>query len=142
MLDLNASIEPGKAAAGLALGDPVATLSQAGQLARHQLGDGHELLDFGSVRVWAKDGVIDQIGVLGGYTGRVGGTAIGIGSTIQQVVDAIGAVVEDDEDNLTVPAVAGLCFETEVWRDGGRGTVEENLDAKLTEIFVFAVRAS
>ena len=143
MLDLDATIEPGKAAAGVSIGDPVAKLSQAGRPTRTELLDGGELLDFGPVLVWAKGGAINQIGVRSGYTGYVGGTPIRIGSAIQQVVDAIGPIVEDDEDNLIAAHVPGLCFETEAWRgDPGSETVEENLDAKLTEIYVFAVQAS
>jgi len=143
MLDLRATIEPGKAAAGISLGDSVVHLSHAGLATKRELGGGAELLDFGPVRVWAKGGVVDQIGVRGEYAGYISGTAISVGSTIQQVMDAIGPVVEDDCDNLVVAHLPGLCFETGAWRgDPGGETVEENLDAKLTEIFVFAERAS
>ena len=111
MLDLDAAIEPGKAAAGLSIGDPVAGLPEATGSMRSRLDDGVELLDFGPVCVWVKNGVIDQIGVRRGYAGYVRGTTIGIGSSIQQVRDVLGPVVEDDEDNLIVAQVPGLCFE-------------------------------
>jgi hypothetical protein len=138
LLDLLAPIEPGQAAAGLAIGDAVSKLFQAGCSTSRKLADGLELLDFGSIRVWARGGIIDQIGVRGEYSGHLRGTTIGIGSTIQQVRDAIGPVLEDDEDNLIVSDLPGMCFETGTWR-GGR-TVEENLDAKLTDIFVFSCK--
>ena len=140
LIDLRAPIEPGKTAAGLSIGDAVEKLSQAGCSTTRKLADGLELFDFGPIRIWARGGVIDQIGVRGEYSGHVIGTTIGIGSTIQQVRDAIGPVLEDDEDNLIVAHLDGVCFETGTWR-GGR-TVEENLDAKLTDIFVFACKAS
>jgi CRISPR/Cas system-associated endoribonuclease Cas2 len=143
MLHLDAIIEPGKAAAGLSIGEPVAGLPEAAVATRSTLGDEIELFDFGPVRVWVKDGLIDQIGVRRGYSGYVGRTTIGVGSSIQQLRDVLGPVVEDEEDNLVVAQVPGVCFETEAWRgDPGCETVEENLDAKLTEIFVFSVRAS
>lgn len=139
MIDLNAVIEPGKSAAGLSIGDPVVKLSQPDRPTRQTLGDGFELLDFGPVLVWAKGGVVFQIGVGEGYAGYISGTAIGVGSTIQQIINAIGQVAEDEEDNLILANLPGICFETEAWRgDPRRQTVEENLDAKLTAIFVFA----
>ena len=139
MLNLRQPIEPGKGAAGLSIGDSVARLSQAGCQQKRALRDGLELLDFGPVRVWARGGMICQIGVRGEYSGHVQGTEVGIGSPIQEVIDAIGPVVEDDEDNLIVVQLPGLCFETETWH--GDHTVEENLNAKLTEIFVFPIKA-
>ncbi len=143
MLHLDATIEPGKAAAGLSIGAPLAALPEATGSMRTKLGDAVELLDFGPVCVWVKNGMIDQIGVRCGYTGYVRGTTIGVGSSIQQVRDVLGPVVEDDEDNLIVAQVPGLCFETEAWRgDPGRETVEENLDAKLTWLFVFSAQNS
>jgi hypothetical protein len=138
MLKLDATIEPGKGAAGLAIGDPIEQLSEAERRAGHDLGNGLTLIDLGSVRVWARRGVVEQIGLRGKYNGRVAGTAIQVGSTLQQVVDELGPLVEDDEDNLVAVKMPGLCFETETWRgEPGRETVEENLDAQLTEIFVF-----
>lgn len=140
VFDLRAPIEPGKSAAGLTIGDAVAKVSQTGCSTSRKLANGFEMLDLGPIRVWARGGVIDQIGVRGEYRGHLSGTTIGIGSTIQQVQDAIGPVLEDDEDNLIVAQLPGICFETETWRGGKR--VEENLDAKLTDIFVFACNTS
>jgi len=142
MLDLLARIEPGRTAAGLAIGGAILPLARDERHTTRDLGNGLELLDFGSVRVWAKGGVIEQIGVRGGYSGQVIGTAIGLGSTLQQVVAALGPVVEDEEDNLIVADLSGLCFETEAWLgEPGLETVEENLHARLTEIFVFECQA-
>lgn len=140
MLDFDAPIEPGKAAAGVALGDRMERLGEVGDSRRRGLHGLYEFTVVGPVCVWAKGGVIDQIGVRGGYTGRIEGTAVGIGATIQQVAEEIGPVVEDDEDNLIVADLLGLCFETERWRGvSGRETVGENLDARVTEIYVFQV---
>ena len=135
MIALNATIEPGKAAAGLSIGGP---LPAAVGYTRTQLEDGGDLLDFGPVCVWIKNGVVDQIAVRRGYSGHIQGTTIGIGSSIQEVQVMLGTLVEDDGDNLIVAQVPGLCFETEAWRgEPGKETIEDNLDAKLTEIFVF-----
>jgi hypothetical protein len=143
MLNFHAQIEPGRGAAGLSIGDPIGPLPEAERHAARDLGNGLTLLDFGSVRVWARGGAVEQIGLRGQYNGCVAGTAIGVGSTLQQVVDALGPVGEDEEDNLVALEIPGLCFETEAWRgEAGRETVEENLDAQLTEIFVFDAEAS
>ncbi len=140
VLDFTAPMEPGKGAAGFTLGDSSEKLLESYGGTKRKLDHGQEFFDFGPVCVWAKDGVIDQIGVRGGYTGRLIGS-IGIGSTIQQVMDAIGLVAEDDDDTLVAPDVAGLCFETEGWHGSpGSETVEDNLDARITQMFVFVLR--
>jgi hypothetical protein len=139
-LDCEADIIPGRSAAGLRIGDRVPGWARAMASSTTKISRNLELLDLGSVRLWGKDGSIHQIGVGEGYKGRLEGTSVGIGSTIAQVVDALGAVVEDDEDNLVVPSRPGWCFDTTIWveRPGG-GVVEDNLGCTLTEIFVYAL---
>ncbi len=135
MIDLNAPITPGCSAAGLGLGDPVDQIGRQ-PLKRERRGR-YELLNYGSVVVWLHAERIAQIGVSGGYRGLLRGT-IGIGSTIREIGDALGSVTEDEQDNLVVDGLPGLCFETEKWRGmPGRETVEGNLDARVTEIYVF-----
>lgn len=134
MIDLDASIEAGKTAAGLSIGDSVRRFAEIALSTGHELGDDFELLELDAVRVWVREGFIVQIGVRGAYGGRVGETTIGVGSTIRHVEAAIGPIVEDDEDNLIVVDVPGLSFETEAWR--------HCLDARVTEIFVFASQST
>lgn len=106
------------------------------------LGQDLLLFDLGPVAIWVRGGVIHQIGVRSPYRGLIGATDIGIGSTLRELSRALGVVVEDDEDNLVVQGVSGLCIETERWYGWpGREAVEDNLDARITEIFVLADRA-
>jgi hypothetical protein len=138
MLDLGASIEPGRSAAGLSIGESVAGVPEIAESMPKPLGNGLVRFDLGPVSLWVTDGVISQIAVRQGYTGRILGTTIGLGSSLQEVQDRFGVVTEDDEDNLVVAQMPGLCFETQTWR-GTPKVVERNCDAKLTGIFIFAV---
>ena len=138
MLDLGAPIEPGRSAAGLSIGDSIAGLSEAVESTPKQLGNGEVLFEFSPVSLWVSDGVIRQIGVRQGYSGRIFGTTIGLGASLQDVQDAFGVVTEDEEDNLVVAEMPGLSFETETWRRGPQ-TAEKHYDARLTAIFIFAV---
>jgi hypothetical protein len=134
-LDLDAPIIPGHAAAGLAIGHPLPRLTDAvsGATASPQ---GVLRLDYGAVSVWTTDGMITQICVRAGYRGKLGG-AIGIGSTIVGVEAYLGPVSEDPSDNLIVDGMPGWCFETEEW--GGLHTLDENRDARITSICVYAI---
>ena len=94
--------------------------------------------DFGSVSVWSKGNMIDQIGVFDGYQGALHGR-IRVGSTIADMEEVFGAQVEEDEeDKLIVPGSPGWCFETESWSENQ--IVAENRHARITEICVFLVR--
>ena len=85
MLDLDADIIPGVGAAGITLGQSIASLLALG------MGDD---LKFGPVSAQADRygrGVIDAIWVTQGYRGKVAGK-IGVGSRIADVVAAFGPV--------------------------------------------------
>lgn len=144
VLDLDATIEPGRTAAGLSIGDPIAPVAALTGCARASLRNGMERFDFAAVSVWARQGAIEQIGVRGAYTGSVVGTQIGVGSTIKAVQDALGDVIEDYDDKvLIVWGVHGFCFDTACWRGSPRSsTVRDNLDARIVELFVFSDPAS
>jgi hypothetical protein len=138
VLDLDAAIIPGRGAAGIVLGAPASDL-ELGRASRTQLHAGVSVYDLGPVLVWTRNGVVDQIGVRAPYAGSIATKGIRIGSTLREVAGACGPVFEDDEDTLVVEGMPGICFETEQWRGGpGCETVDENLDAKITEIFVFS----
>jgi hypothetical protein len=89
----------------------------------------------GLVKVWAKDGVIIQVGVYSVYRGMLH-PGIRVGSTISEVEESFGcSVEEDEEDNLVVPTSPGWYFETEGWK--APQTVSNNRNARIVSIFVF-----
>jgi len=134
MLVLDAPIIPGDSAAGLRIGTsiedvlvhekPNATVPLHGAIK----------YDFGPIHLWVANGSIFQIGVFAGYRGSLR-SGIKIGSTIGEIQQAIGAVTEDEEDNLVVPGYPGWCFETEEWLEGHQP--EQNPKARVTEIYVY-----
>jgi hypothetical protein len=136
MIDLDASIVPGKSAAGVLVGSIVSELPAtvpSQSTTKMPSGEKH---DFGAVKVWAKNGVIIQVGVYSGYRGSLQ-PGIRVGSTISDVEDSFGcSVKEDEEDKLVVPNSPGWCFETEEWRNPQ--TVSNNRNARIVSIFVFS----
>jgi hypothetical protein len=135
MIDLDAPIVPGKSVAGVSVGGAVNELLatvHAQSTVRVPIGERHDL---GSVKVWAKDGVIIQVGVYSGYRGVLQ-PGIRVGSTISDVEGSFGcSVQEDEQDNLTVLNSPGWCFETERWKSPE--TVGNNRNARIVSIFVF-----
>lgn len=135
MIDLNAPIVPAKSAAGVSIGDSVAPLLatiRPRSTRTLYFGESHDL---GEIRVWAKDGVVYQIGVYSGYRGILEPN-IHIGSSIADVENSFGCTVQEDEDdNLVVPNSRGWCFETEEWR--APMTVSNNRQRQIVSIFIF-----
>ena len=107
MLNVEGVIVPGKAAGGVSIGSPVSEfLSLNRPQSTKQLPD-DEQPDSGVIRIWAKKGIVTQIGVYSGYRGKLQ-SAIPIGSTIADVEDYFGCPIEEDEeDNLIVPNSRG-----------------------------------
>jgi hypothetical protein len=135
VIDLNAPIVPAKSAAGVSIGDSVTQLLAAIRPRSTRKLYFGESYDLGEIRVWAKDGVVTQIGVYSGYRGNLPPN-IHIGSSIADVEKSFGCTVEEDEDdNLVVPNSLGWCFETEEWR--APMTVSNNRNARIVSIFVF-----
>lgn len=136
VIDLTAPIIPGQSAGGIVLNsniwDLVVHVSPKSTTQRSSL----VLHDFGPVRVWSSDNIINQIGVSNGYRGTLSHGPIRIGSTISDVEKWFGREVEEnEEDSLVVPGSAGWSFETEQW--SGYPSVKENRGAHITQIFVF-----
>lgn len=139
-LDLDAAIIPGTAAAGLRLGAAIAPiLGTAGALFGAE--PLHDALKrptgmryrSASVDLWSHDGTIVQIMVHGAYRGRLT-QGIGLGSTIADVEQVLGPCADDDEDNLIVTALPGICFEI------GATYADPNWrHAPIVEIYVFRV---
>jgi len=134
MFDLAAPIVPGKSAAGIKLGQSIDEIIKFHQPVEiHSLGDGAKYC-FNQIDLWVRNGKVVQISVKFDYLGNVQ-NKIGIGATINDVQSAFGKVMEDEEDNLIVPSIPGWCFETETWQNGQE--ISENLNSRITEIFVF-----
>jgi hypothetical protein len=134
MIDLDAPIVPGKSAAGISVGSALNELLSTGGPHSATKLSGGERHDLGLVKVWAKDGVIIQVGVYSGYRGILQ-PRIRVGSTISDVEESFGcSVQEDEEDNLVVPTSRDWCFETDEWKGQ---TLSENRNARIVAIFVF-----
>ena len=135
MIDLDAPIVPGRSAAGVSVGCAVSELlSTVGAHSTTKL-CGEERHDFGAVKIWAKEGVISQVGVYSGYRGILQ-PGVQVGSTISEVEKSFAcSVQENEEDNLVVPTSPGWCFETQEWK--GSKTKTNNRNARIVSIFVF-----
>jgi hypothetical protein len=135
MLDLNAPILPGHSAAGIHLGQPVAKVLLQAPAPVIETLPTFTVYRFGTVSVWARDGIVDQIGVFSGYTGTLP-SGVCLGMPLVEVQRRMGPVVQEWDDALMVEGSDGWCFETSSWDNGWE--VEQNLEARLVEIFVNA----
>lgn len=135
LFDLDAPIMAGKSAAGVNLGDKFSTILEwAKPTAITSLEQGWRY-HFASVHLWVNaENKITQIGLYSGYRGKID-DAIGIGSTLGELTSKIGAVVEDEEDNLIALGLPGCCFETDQWQHQENDSPD--LAAKITEIYIF-----
>ncbi len=79
-----------------------------------------------SVDVWVRDGRIAQIMVHGAYRGHLPGQ-VGLGMPLHEVRARLGDTCLDDEDNVVVQAIAGVCIEYDV----------DSPVSELTEIYIF-----
>jgi hypothetical protein len=98
MIDLGAPIVPGKSAAGVLLGSVVNELLATVRprtTTKVSIGEKHDL---GAVNVWAKDGVIIQVGVYSGYRGLLQ-SGIRLGSTIRSRI--LSAVLSKKTEKTT-----------------------------------------
>jgi hypothetical protein len=137
---MDADIIPGTGAANLRLGTAIsAVLQDYGAVFRADvlydaLGrpSGHRYRS-SSVDLRSHDGTIAQIMVHGTYRGRLA-RAIGLGSTIADVEAAIGPCAEDDEDNLIITNLPGICFEI-----GATYADPDGRHAPIVEIYVFRI---
>jgi hypothetical protein len=135
MINLDAPIVPGKSAAGVLVGRAISELLATDDAQSITKPSSVEKHDFGTVKAWAKDGEIIQVGVYSGYRGVLP-TGIRVGSTISDVEESFGcSVQEDEEDNLVVPNSPGWCFETEEWKSPQ--TLSNNRNARIVSIYVF-----
>jgi hypothetical protein len=119
MADLDAPIIPGQSAGGIVVGSRIeAVLRDAGELftpepvASPFIPESERCTRYRSpaIDLWVKDGIVTQVGVHDGYRGKLSG-AVGIGSTVGDLEDCIGAWDEDREDELVILGVPGLIFD-------------------------------
>jgi hypothetical protein len=122
-LDLDAPILPGVGAAGLRVGTRLSELPPSlleGFSVERRVNPCLPnavltLYRSAAVTLHVENRVIDQIAVSGAYRGtlRGPGGSIGLGAAVADVEARIGQVVEDDEDNLSILDLRGLCFAVE-----------------------------
>jgi hypothetical protein len=137
MFDLNAPIIPGESAAGVRIGQPIEDI--LGWKSPDAIVEVHSCtkFEFGAVHLGGK-----WEGVAGRRVcrlSRLSDAGSGIGSTVGDIQSSFGPVVEDEDDNLIVEGRPGWCFETEEWMAGRQP--EQNPNARVSEIYVFAVAA-
>jgi hypothetical protein len=135
VLKLDAPIVPGKSAAGVSIGDSIEDILQRAKPSTITDWSQGKHYQFGSVNLWVNNkGKIKQIGLYPGYTGQIA-KRIGIGSKISDIITSLGAVVEDEEDNLVVHGLPGWCFESSEWHSPERTIPDPS--ASVIEIFIF-----
>src|SRR5215471_3970878 len=99
MIDLDAVITPGHAAGGISLGMRFESLLEK-VTPQHisRISESLLLCTFGAVRVWVKDGLINQIGVAEGYRGGLR-NGVRIGFSIADVEKCCNSVVQEDHED-------------------------------------------
>ena len=138
MLDLNAPIVPGASAAGFHIGQfmepngPMAAMFVSEPILNPYVpsSDGvHYRYRSDSVDLWVMNNVITQIGVHGAYHGKLL-DHITLGMTIDDIERRIGPCMQDNQDNLAIAGIGGLCFDV-VWRPNHPA---KELDLRVPEL--------
>jgi hypothetical protein len=117
MLDLDAPIIPGVSAAGFHIDQFIERSVPIGTpLIREQVhspivrSPGTVRYRSESVDLWVANSVIQQIGVHAAYHGKLL-DHIMLGMTMEDIERLVGRCIEDDEDELAIYGVEGLCFD-------------------------------
>jgi hypothetical protein len=110
----DAPIEPGRSAAGINLGTPVAeVLRDNVELVGEHPKFGWYAIRGPFVTLHARHGVVRQVLVHGDYSGRVQ-SLVGLGSSVAQLRALLGAWSEGAYGSeIEIPALPGVFFETE-----------------------------
>ncbi len=136
-MDNKTKIEPGIGAAGFYLNQ----IYPSNLVNPEKINDSNneEIVQLENVILWLNNGRISQIGLVKNYSGTIE-NQIGIGNTLSDLIKHFGELVEDEEDNLILQHYPGICFETERWEgEPGFEQVSDNLDKKITEIYVYPI---
>ncbi len=121
-MNIDAPIVPGESTAGIQLDSPIEEVLNVHKnsfSSREILKYSHTITRYRSAMVdlWVRDGIVYQIMVHVGYRGKLM-DKIGLGSTIADIERHIGAVEEDEEDNLVIRDCPGVGFEIEGYFPG------------------------
>ena len=143
MLDLNAELIPGKAGAGVLLGQSatsiLAVIQPENIESRQPLPAlpelGCRVLKFGSVWLFEQKEVVSQVCVFAGYAGKINGS-IGIASTVAEVQATLGPVVDYEGVCFGVATLPGWCFEVEESNSAIKGP--DWLALRLSSICIYA----
>ena len=112
MLNINAELLPGKAGAGIELGQLLSAIHDLAHANTISERINCRVLQYGSIWLFESNGVVNQVCVFAGYRGKVAGT-IGITSTIADVEAFLGQVVDYEGVCFGVASMPGWCFEVE-----------------------------
>ena len=127
--ELNASILPCEGAGGIKLGSIVSDLFldtlNAANLIEHRSAETN-MYRFDSISLFVSNRRIIQIAVYNKYIGKLD-NYIHIGMPKQQVEQQYGMFKLDDEDNLVLADISGVCFEYNV----------NSAESEITEIFLY-----
>lgn len=137
-----APIIPGKEAAGITLGSPVADFISAERPDSVRQLYSCDVFEYRDVKIWAdpQTGAIDQVAVSGGYSGSTS-NGLRLGMTLREVAEKIGRPYEDDEDSLLIEGMPGVALETSAWkRKYSESFGDFNPDAEVTDIFVIPTK--
>src|SRR6266566_2559700 len=141
-MDIEAPIVPGEGAAGIQVGLPIEEVLKGQETHFTSEEVVNHLVPFpiitryrsAMVDLWAREGIVDQIMVHSGYRGKLM-DKIGLGSTIADIEAQIGAWEEDEEDNLVIRDLPGMCFEIEGYFPGLRNPAFRYAPIKAISIF-------
>jgi len=139
VIDLTASILPGKSLAGITLGTAANTLiPQLEILAEYTEEPGLVHYEIDSVDIWVKDGVVVKLAALDNYTGKID-NQVGIGSTVQKTFKVLGPLAENKKGEIRATQVQGLGFGTDGWIEARTQEMNlaVNLAQEITEICIF-----
>lgn len=116
--DPAAPIVPGESAAGVKLGQPikdiVAVVKPRGT---KELADGGVSYTFGDgIKLWSEGGVVTQVGLTAGYTGKLGKLAVG--ATLA-ALGKLGEVGRDGDENWVIEGKTGVVFDVKAKKVAG-----------------------
>lgn len=124
-INIHEPIIPGKSIGGILLGETIEIVLERLNLPFKQTSSWHFI--FADVSLWVNEtGEIFQISAHHNYKGKIL-EKISLGNTPEDVERLIGKIMLNDEDNLVIDGIDGLCFEIDVNQN----------PSTINEIFIF-----